>query len=101
MFFRLRRTRAEAVCRPPPRENDIVSHHRYKQQIAEMEAAMKSTWEEKAKQSESSERERQRLQRQASVGGLPAVRALGTGEGCVCMNQYFVFVDMYFSTPTF
>eukprot|EP00903_Cladosiphon_okamuranus_P015598 g14403.t1 len=37
---------------------------RYKQQIAEMEAAMKSTWEEKAKQSESSERERQRLQRQ-------------------------------------
>ncbi|CAN0224169.1 unnamed protein product [Ectocarpus sp. 12 AP-2014] len=32
---------------------------RYKQQIAEMEAAMKSTWEEKAKQSESSERERQ------------------------------------------
>lgn len=39
---------------------------RYKQQIAEMEAAMKSTWEEKSKQSESSERERQRLQRQAS-----------------------------------
>ncbi|CAM9812948.1 unnamed protein product [Ectocarpus fasciculatus] len=38
---------------------------RYKQQIAEMEAAMKSTWEEKAKQSESSERERQRLQQQA------------------------------------
>ncbi|CAM9934440.1 unnamed protein product, partial [Laminaria digitata] len=37
---------------------------RYKQQIAEMEAAMKSTWEEKAKQSESSERERQRLQQQ-------------------------------------
>lgn len=43
----------------PPRD-------RYKQQIAEMEAAMKSTWEEKAKQSESSERERQRLQHQAS-----------------------------------
>ncbi|CAM9798826.1 unnamed protein product [Ectocarpus sp. 4 AP-2014] len=38
--------------------------NRYKQQIAEMEAAMKSTWEEKAKQSESSERERQRLQQQ-------------------------------------
>ena len=42
---------------------------RYKQQIAEMEAAMKSTWEEKAKQSESSERERQRLQQQ--VRGSP------------------------------
>lgn len=42
-----------------------VTHVRYKQQIAEMEAAMKSTWEEKAKQSESSERERQRLQQQA------------------------------------
>ncbi|CAN0223521.1 unnamed protein product, partial [Discosporangium mesarthrocarpum] len=36
---------------------------RYKQQIAEMEAAMRSTWEEKARQSETSERERKRLQR--------------------------------------
>lgn len=42
-----------------------VTPVRYKQQIAEMEAAMKSTWEEKAKQSESSERERERLQQQA------------------------------------
>lgn len=42
-----------------------VLNFRYKQQIAEMEAAMRSTWEEKSKQSESSERERQRLQQQA------------------------------------
>lgn len=43
----------------------MMYFNRYKQQIAEMEAAMKNTWEEKAKQSHTVERERQRLQKQA------------------------------------
>lgn len=45
-----------------------------------MEAAMKSTWEEKAKQSESSERERQRLQRQASETLAYLVHAVANVE---------------------
>ena len=41
---------------------------------------MKSTWEEKAKQSESSERERQRLQRQASETLACLVHAVANVE---------------------
>lgn len=78
-----------------------MSSARYKQQIAEMEAAMKTTWEEKAKQSESSEKERQRLQQQArfsnpKIGVFNNLKCFFYKTACcmflVCARQWAGFV---------